>query len=320
MKIPSVSKAVFLVAAALAFLPVNALAREEGIAAIVNQDAITTSDLNNRMRLIAVSSGLPDTPEIRDNLARQVIGGLIEEQLMMQEAKKRDISVTQPEIDQGFDTLAAQNKIPPDKFRAMIASSGINLSTMERQIRAQIGWQKIIQKVMRPQVTVTDADIDEYLARLGSNKGKAEYLAAEIFLPVDSPEQEAETRQLAAKLVAEMRAGKAPFSKVAQQFSKAPGAGQGGNLGWIGEGQLAPELDSALRTLEKNALTDPVRMSDGYHILLLRDQRAMTDENLPSRDQAMSAIGVQRLERAQRRYLMDLKSSAFIENRVQKSG
>jgi peptidyl-prolyl cis-trans isomerase SurA len=294
-------------------------AQEEGIASVVNQDAITMSDLNNRMRLIGVSSGLANTPDIRAKLARQVINSLIEEQLMIQEAKKQDIEITQPEIDQGFATLAAQNKISPEEFRKMITGSGIEISTMERQIRAQIGWQKIIQKVMRPKITVTDADIDEYIARITAQKGRAEYLLAEIYLPVDSAAQDAETRDLAQRLVNEIRAGKAPFPKIAQQFSRSPGASQGGMLGWVPEGQLAPELEEAVKALSKDGLTEPVRMTDGYHILLLRDKRALAEENIPTRDQAMSAIGVQRLDRAQRRYLMDLKSSAFIENRIQEN-
>jgi peptidyl-prolyl cis-trans isomerase SurA len=261
---------------------------------------------------------LPPTPEIRAKLSRQVINTLIEEQLMLQEAKKQEIDVTQPEIDQAFATLATQNKMNPDQFREMITRSGIQLSTMERQIRAQISWQKVIQKVMRPQVTVMDADIDEYLSRIKAQKGRSEYFLAEIFLPVESASQDAEARDLASRLVSEIRAGKASFPKVAQQFSRSPGADQGGMLGWVPEGQLPPELETAVAALAKDTLTDPIRMPDGYHVLYLRDKRALAEENIPSRDQAMSTIGVQRLDRAQRRYMMDLKSSAFIENRVQK--
>lgn len=301
----------------MAFSPATARAGEAGIAAVVNQDAISMSDLNERMKLIMASSGLPNNPDIRAKLTKQVIESLIEEQLMLQEAKRREITVTQAEIDQGFAQLAAQNKIPADKFAAMIAHSGVDISTMHRQIRAQLGWSKIIQKVMRPQVTVADADVDEYIARIAANKGKTENLVAEIFLPVDTPEQDSDVRQLAMKLVSEMRAGKAPFFKVAQQFSKAPGAPQGGNLGWMQQGQLPEELDAALATMKPQEISEAIRAATGYHILMLREQRQISDASIPSRDEVTSTIGIQRLERMQRRTLMDLKSAAFIENRVQ---
>ena len=201
----------------------------------------------------------------------------------------------------------------------MITSSGVNIDTMRRQIKAQIGWGKIVQKVMRPQIEVNDADIDAFLERLNNNIGKNEYLVAEIFLPVDAPNQQSDARQLAEKLDAEIRAGKAPFFKVAAQFSKAPGAAQGGDRGWIQEGQLPDELDSVLKTMKKDDLSEPIHSSAGYHILYLRDTRAITDKDIPSREEIFNALGGQRLDRAQRRYLMDLRSAAFIENRVKSS-
>lgn len=307
----------FCSALLILFAPLNVYAREESIAAVVNQDAISMTDFTERMKLIAISSGLPNTPEIRAKLTPQIISSLIEEQLMIQEARKRNLTVTDADIERGFAELASQNKTDPAQFKKMITGSGIDINTMKRQISAQLGWSKVIQKVMRPQVTVTDADIDDEISRISASKGKQEYLLAEILLPVDGDSNEADVKQLADKLAIEIRNGKAPFSKVAQQFSKAPGASKGGDLGWVQEGQLQQELDSVIKTLNEKDISNPIRTASGYHILLLRGKRALSDESMPSREQVMSNIGLQRLDRMQRRYLMDLKTSAFIENRVQ---
>ncbi len=121
----------------LAVPALPAAAREAGIAAIVNHDAISMTDLNDRIRLIMASSGLPDTPEIRSKLTSQVIDSLIEEQLMIQEATDRNISISPEEVKQGFAQLATQNKVSPEQFEGMIRGSGINIGTMQRQIRAQ---------------------------------------------------------------------------------------------------------------------------------------------------------------------------------------
>jgi peptidyl-prolyl cis-trans isomerase SurA len=295
----------------------SAQAQQEGIAAVVNEDAITVSDLHDRMELIMASSGLGDSPEIRGKLAQQIIGVLIDEQLMLQEAARLEIEVTPEEIDSGFKTIAQQNNIPPEKFREMLSSSGINVATMERQIRSQIGWTKIIQQELRPKVTISDSDVDNAMQRLNAQKGTSEYLLAEIFLPVDDPKNEEDARALAEKLVNEIRNNKAPFFKVAQQFSKAAGAAQGGDLGWVQQGQLPQELEIAVKTLQKEQVSAPIRSLSGYHILYMRDARQITDDTIPSRDQIISNLGVERMERMQKRYLMDLKSAAFIENRVQ---
>lgn len=291
-------------------------AHTETIAAVVNSDAISMSDLADRIKLMTVSSGLPDTPDIRSKIAPQAISSLIEEQIMLQEADHQKIDVSKEEVDQGFATIAQQNNMDLDQFRKLVAASGMNPATMEHQIRSQIAWSKVVQKELRPKVIISDADIDGFISRVRANIGKNEYLAAEIFLPVENPGEDSDAHQLASRLVSEIRSGKAPFFKLAQQFSKAAGAAQGGDLGWVQQGQLAEELDAALGNLQKNQVSDPVRTLNGYHILLLRDQRAISEQTVPTRDQAMTALGIERLERMQRRYLLDLKTSAFVENRV----
>lgn len=297
-------------------LPLAAGAKSEKIAAVVNQDAISRTDVNDRMRLIIASSGLANNPEIREKLSGQVIGSLIDEQIKLQEARRLDIAVTPEEIEEGFATIARQNNQEPEIFKELLKRGGLSLSTMERQIESQVAWGKVVQAEVRPKITVTDRDIDAALERYVANVGKTEYLLAEIFLPVENPKESADIQQLANRLVGQMRAGQAPFFRVAQEFSKAAGASNGGDLGWVQQEQLAPEVGAALAGLKKDEVSAPVRSGTGYHILYLRDSRQISAEAVPSRDEMMKVIGMQRLERGQRRYFMDLKAAAFIENRV----
>ncbi len=307
----------FVLIFAFAAFALPVYAATQGIAAVVNQDVITMKDLNDRLRMIVASSGLPKGKEFQEKLTAQVLSDLVEEQLKMQEAARKEIKVTDSEVAAGFAQIAQNNKLTAEQFDAIMKHDGIERSTVERQIRAQLGWSKVIQEVMRPQVTVTDTDIDDYLERLKAAKGKNEYQLAEIFLPVGEDNPETDTVQLARKLVAEIKSGKAPFFKVAQQFSDAAGADAGGDLGWVQQGQLQPELDAALETMQKDMVSEPIRATDGYHILYLRNVRAITDESIPPREKVYSMIGIQRLERMQARQLLELKTTAFIENRLE---
>ncbi|MCB1721429.1 MAG: peptidylprolyl isomerase [Rhodospirillales bacterium] len=291
-------------------------ARSESIAVVVNEDAITMSDVNDRMALIIASSGLPNKKDVQEKLLPQIIGSLVEEQVRLQEARRLDLNVSPEDIAQGFAAVAQQNNMSVEEFRSMITRGGLNIRTLEAQIRAQIAWSKVVQAKLRPQVIVSDSDVDSYLERLNNNTGKPEYLVSEIFLPPASAQEESDMQQLAHKLVQEIRSGQAPFFKVAQQFSQSAGASQGGDLGWIAQGQLQRELDDALAHISKGQVSDPIRSASGYHILNVRDQRLIAAENLPSREQVRGVIGTQRLERLQQRYLLDLKSAAFIENRL----
>lgn len=293
-----------------------AAAATQEIVAVVNDAVISDSDLNKRMRLIMVSSGLPNTPEIRQKLTQQVLGGLINEQLMLQEAKKFNIEINQADIDAGFAQIAQQNQVQPEQFMAMLKRSGIDVSTMIQQVTAQVAWGKVVQSRLRPRINISERDIDDALERIQSKIGTTEYLAAEIFLPVEDPKQDGQTRKLANNLVYEIKSGKASFFKLAQQFSQAAGSMNGGDKGWVNEAQLSEELLKPLESAQKNQITAPVKTLDGYHILFLRDKRALSEETVPSRQQVEYSIGNERLDKLQRRHLMDLRLASFVDIRV----
>ncbi len=295
----------------------DALARSGVIALVVNDDVISRSDVDARMRLIMVSSGLPNNEQTYTQLLPQIIGSLVDEQIKLQEAEKQELVVSQADIDKGFATIAAQNKFTPEQFSAAIRSSGVRISTLYAQIRAEIAWSKVVQARLRSQVSISDSDVDVRVERIAAAKGKGEYLLSEIFLPVDDAKEEPKLRQLALRLSRDIRGGKASFVKVAQQFSKAAGSAGGGDLGWIQQGQLAEEMDQVLSTLEKGRISDPVRSLSGFHILLVRDKRVISDETIPNRESVRQAIGLERLNRLQRQYFLDLKSAALIENRLE---
>lgn len=298
------------------FTPPALAKGSESIAVVVNEGAITRSDVEERYRLIAISSGLPDNETTRSRLMPQITSALIDEEIRLQEAKKVGVNATDAEIAEGFKQIAAQNKFTPEQFREILKKSGINIKTLERQIRSQICWGKVVQAKIRPQINVSESDIDSRLSMLEGNLGKNENLLAEIFIPVDETNTEAKVQQLAHQLSQDIKAGKVPFSKVAQQFSQSPGSAQGGDLGWVQVGQLAPELDQAIAETAIGNITSPVRTLSGYHILLVRERRVLSAENFPSRETILNTIGQERLERQARRYLMDLKSAAYIDNRM----
>lgn len=291
-------------------------AQQSSIVAVVNEDAISRADMMDRMKLSIISAGLPDTPEIRQKLLPQVLNGLIEERLMMQEAARNKISVGPADVQQGFEVLAKQNNMPIERFNEIMKGQGVPKRTLDQQIEAQIAWSRVIQDIIKPQIEITDKDIQDRIERLSGGVGKSQYLASEIFLPVDEPSREADVRALAARLVSEIRDKKAPFQRVAAQFSAAAGGAQGGTLGWVQEGQLSEDLDRILPTLQDGGISEPIKTADGYHILMVQSRRALTRENLPPREQIINQIGMERLDRMQRRLLSDLKGSAFIDQRV----
>ncbi len=244
----------------------------ERIAAVVNDDVISTSDIRARLRLDMLASGLQPSQDNQQRLLPRVVRTLVNERLQVQEAERFGIEVEEPEIVDALADIAGQNGMSNDSMQALLAENGIPISALVEQIRARISWQRLTRGRLWPSIDIGDEEIDETIARYQANQGRPEYLLAEIFLAVESPEEETEVRQLAEQLVEEIRQD-VPFPRVARQFSQAADAANGGDLGWIIEGQLDPALDAAIGRLSPGQLSPPIRTLSGYHILLLRQQR-----------------------------------------------
>ncbi len=287
-----------------------------GIAAVVNDEAISMSDVRERMKLVMASSGLPNNEDIRNKIMPQIVEGLIEEQLKMQETARSKLSVSDAEIEEGFATIAKQNNYTVEQFREILKKADISDRTLTRQIKAQLGWNKVVKEILRRQVDVNDKDVNTRVERMKAKIGQTEYLAAEIYLPVNDPKQAPEVQKFAQQMAQELQAKKAPFGAVAVQFSKAAGADKGGSLGWVQQGQLPPELDKVLTTLEVGGVSNPIRTNDGIHLLNLQKKRTITEDSIPPRDEMINMIGFERLDRVQQRTLLNLKSAAFIDRRI----
>lgn len=243
-----------------------------GIATVVNDDVITFSDIEDRMRLYMLGAPPNLPPEAKQKVLQQAVYRLVDEKLQLQEAKALNIAPTDKEIEDGFAMLAAQNKVTPERFREGLQKSGINLNTIHEQIRAELAWTQVVRRKLRPQIVISENEIDTEVDRLQRSSGRTEYRIAEIFLSFDGDASEKNAREQMERLSSEISKGR-PFSQVAREYSEAPGAATGGDLGWIEEGILAPELDAAVAGLQPGQLSAPIRTTKGYHLLFLRDVR-----------------------------------------------
>ncbi|HTI87483.1 MAG TPA: peptidylprolyl isomerase [Alphaproteobacteria bacterium] len=243
------------------------------IAAVVNDEVISVFDVNERVRLILFSANIPDSPEARRQIGPQVVRSLIDERLEMQEAKRLSISIDQAEYEDAVGRIESQNHIPRGKLPDMLSQNGISPTTLEAQLRAQLTWVRIVRRRAGTYANVSPEEVTEALDRMRDNMNKPSNLVAEIFLPVDAPTDEESVRANIERMRDQLTAG-AGFVPLARQFSQSASAASGGDLGWIYQGQLDPELDRALEQMHPGELSQPIRTAGGYYLLLLRDRRA----------------------------------------------
>lgn len=252
-----------------------AQAGDAQIVVVVNDEAITDVDIQNRVDLIFLSSGLEPSEANRKSVRERVIKNLVEEKLQLQEAKHSGIDIANADIEAAISSVAKQNRMTTEDMDNMLQKGRVPRQTLVDQIKATLGWTKVIQRQLRPQVEVGDDEVSAVLERIKANEGKPEYLMAEIFLSVDNPADEAKVQELAMSLIQRMKDGTS-FSLLAQQFSKGTGALNGGDLGWVQPGQLSGELDKALLGIAVGSVSPPIRMPDGFHILAKKQERIIS--------------------------------------------
>lgn len=243
----------------------------ERVAAVVNDEIISVHDLDQRLKLVLMSSNLPDTVETRSRVMPQVVRRLIDERLELQEAEKQKVAVEPGEVTVAVANIEHQNNMPRGGFEKLLRSRGIDPETLRQQVKADLAWSDVVHQELTRDIHVGDDAVNTRLANLKAQIGKPEYLAGEIFLAVDGPRSEDQVRGLAERLLDQLRQG-APFQSLAQQFSQNGGNGQ---LGWVSEGMLDDELMRALARLPVNNVSPPIRANDGYHILMLLDKRTI---------------------------------------------
>ncbi|MGH7098591.1 MAG: peptidylprolyl isomerase [Stellaceae bacterium] len=246
---------------------------EVRIAAVVNDQVISVQDLQSRLKMVMLSSNLPDTPQTEKQLAPRVLRTLIDEQLELQEAKRQHVAAIDAELKRAIAQLEKQNHMQPGQLMTFLKARGIESSALLNQITAAIVWAKLVRRRAVETNPITDDQINETLAQLKRTAGEPESHVAEIFLPVDSPDQDAKILQLAQRLTQQMRQG-ARFSAIAQQFSQSATAAVGGDIGWVRPDELGPKLGKAVATMQPGQLSPPIRTRAGYYLLLVLDRRS----------------------------------------------
>lgn len=246
-----------------------------GISAIVNDDMISTLDVDQRMQFTLATTGMSGSPDMVQKMRPQIIRQLIDERLQMQEAARLGITVTQDEIDGAMAHVDQQRGLPEGSFRQFLVSQGIPLQAVTDQIRAQVAWSKVVVQSLRKKVRVSEDEVQRAREHAAQGKDISEFRISSIVLAVDRPEDDASVRAVAERLVAEIRGG-ANFGALARQFSAGGQEIVEENQNrWVAPHQLEPVLARAIGTLAVGEVSPPIRTLSGYHLVKLHDARTV---------------------------------------------
>ncbi|WP_223880667.1 peptidylprolyl isomerase [Roseococcus microcysteis] len=242
------------------------------ILAVVNGDVVTQMEVASRARLFALNIGMAGGQEAITRLEPQMLRLLIDERLRMQEVQRRGIPVSDQDILESITDIERRNNLPAGALVAQLQRMGVQPRVLYDQIRVQIGWGRLLRQGLGDQAQVSDAEVAELIAARRARTGVPEFLVAEIFIPVENPDVEAETQRFVQEIINQLRRG-SPFPVVATQFSQAQSALQGGDLGWVVPERLDPEVAAIVTQMPPGAISNPVRVAGGFQIVTLRARR-----------------------------------------------
>lgn len=272
-----------ILALALAGLtqPAPAAQLVDGIAAVVNDEVITLSELDRQMEqtLSQLRQRMgPDRIPPRDTLRRQLLDRMITDRIQIQRAKERGIEVSQQEVDQAVARVARNNNLSVPQFRQAVQRRGMDYGDYRQQLREQILRNRLVNQTVRSQVHVTDQEVESYLARQGQGDNRHEYKLQQILVSVPenaTPEKTEERRQQARQLLEQLEGGE-EFARVAAAESDGQNALDGGELGWLKPGELPASVLAAVEALEPGEHTDVVRTPSGFHIYRVQERRPVS--------------------------------------------
>ncbi|MBN9412545.1 MAG: peptidylprolyl isomerase [Candidatus Paracaedimonas acanthamoebae] len=254
-------------------IPIFASGEIGRIVAVVEDKIISQADLENRLKLAILSSGLENTPAHRKQLESQVIRVMVDELLKINRAKQFDIHASENDIEHAIKDIEHRNQMEEGTLKKLLQSNHIPLKILKTQMEADIVWREYIQARYYNSVQISERELERASEKFAQKKDQPQFLLAEIFLEVDASSQEADVERRAWEFVNKIRSG-ANFSAISQQFSQAASAAQSGDIDWVAADQLDPVLKQVIEGLNVGSTTDPIKTQHGYHILLLRDKRA----------------------------------------------
>ena len=251
-----------------------------GIAAVVNSDIVTTHDLRQRVMFMLATTGAQRDEETLSRLQQQALRNLVDEHLQMQESQKYEQSISDAEVNQSVARLIGRNGLDPNEVVSKLAAAGVSIETLRDQVRSEIAWQRIVNGLYGSRIRISDAQINETLNRLTANADKPSFRVAEIYIEATPEIGGMDGAMEGANAMIEQVQGGAPFPLLAQQFSSAPSAAKGGDVGWVHEGELRPEIDEVIQEMEPGAVSQPIQVPGGVYVVALIETKISKADTL----------------------------------------
>jgi len=268
--------------------------QQKKVAAVINGNEVTMTQLNQfagtnqlvmsiyRQNKAFAQVILQSEPgqKLLEKYREKKLQDLIRQRLIIQEAKDRDLTLSQSKKDQLFQqhiqSVKQQNQLNDDQLEQALQKQGIESLDQYKEVFLQRNQDQLLINELRKQVTkdvsVSEDKIEEYY-----NNNKKQFQvdqqvkASQILIKTNNKE-ESKAKEEIQSIKEQINSGKS-FTEMAKQHSEGPYADKGGQLGFITKGQISEEFDKVAFNLNKGEISDPVKTKYGYHLIKVSDKK-----------------------------------------------
>lgn len=279
------------------------------IVAIVNDEIISTEDIDNRINAFIMTTQIPMNDETKGMIYQKVLTATIDEKLKVQEAKRNNINVTDEDINASIVNFAETNKIPLEKVPALLRKNGISERAFREQMASDIAWLRLIRQKNRTSDMITEQDINSELERAKKDFATPKLMISEIMI---KQEKAKDLNNLVETLKKDPR-----FELYAFRFSDSPTASNGGKLGWVNKESLPEPIAQAVKTMNVNDISYPIKVGNDYYIIKVEQSFDPSKDkvNMPTREDIKRFLENQKIDILATQYIQNLRQKAVIEFR-----
>ncbi|MBI5781812.1 MAG: peptidylprolyl isomerase [Rhodocyclales bacterium] len=292
------------------------------VVAVVNNEPITSTELQQYMMRAKRQVAKQGVQIPEDELRQQVLEQMILEKLQLQVAKRMGITIDDAAVNRAIDDIARRNDLTLDALKQTLAADGITFEQFREQIRREMTIARLRDSEMEGRVTVSDAEVDHFLANNPDVMRRIEKEAGNVTQThvrhiLVRTNQAVNDEAAKAKLLAlrERIVNGVDFAELAKANSDDGSAFKGGDLGWINPGDTVPQFEEAMNRLAPGEISPPVKTPFGWHLIQVLERRPLTASEDYRRNYARQLLRRQKLEQAYNAWLQTIRAEAFVEVR-----
>lgn len=277
------TKVVWAVVVFLAFCGVTLRAEiVDQVVATVDKEAILMSDLLTEIGpqlrdLRSQATSQEQFNRMVDEKMQETLDQAIDSRLLLREGQLAGITIEDPEVDQRLDEqkrLYGSNQ----EFMEDLERAGITLTDLRDRLRKRlIALRMAARKTneLEKGIAITESEVAQYYQDNKDQFQHAERVrCAQIFLPAGSDLVERDKVRAQMEQLKDEIGNGADFADLAIEHSKAPGAEDGGVIGWVQRGDLVAGLDNAAFSLNEGEVSDVIATDQGYHLVKVEKKEA----------------------------------------------